>query len=112
MVFRSYIDTQMTDALKILRLMNEASDSESEDEDEPSNLSGGWPIREKLRTATGPELRIRPRYWRRAPAPFVFNISFGIRRTGSESDPGHRIPPGGGSPMSAPTSRVGGGRRD
>ena len=110
--FKAYIDTQMADALKISPLLDKVSDSESETEDGHSNLSGGDPIREKIRPLSGIELRFWPQYWRRGPVPWVFNISVGIRRTGSKSDPGHRLPPGTGRPRIAPTSRIGAGRRD
>ena len=57
MGFRSYVDTQLTDALKIPRLLVRATASDSDDDpDAPANLAMGAPLRKKLRGFPGSEL--------------------------------------------------------
>ena len=55
MGFRSYVDTELADALKISRLVIRATASDSEDDpDAPANLAMG-PLRNKLRGFPGRE---------------------------------------------------------
>ena len=61
MRFRSYIDTQLTDSLKITRLISRPSDSDSDgDPDSPTNIALSKPIGEKLRHLPGREVRRWP----------------------------------------------------
>ena len=54
MGFRPYIDTQLTGALKVSRLTDRPTNSDSEDDyDSPSNIALGSSIRAKLRPFPG-----------------------------------------------------------
>ena len=56
MGFRSYIDTQLTDALKISRIVASLSDSEIDDEERATlRLASDDGMREKLRKFPGGE---------------------------------------------------------
>ena len=58
MGFRSYIDTQLTDALKISRLISRPTDSGSDDDpDAPSRIARGDSLRKKIRPFPGRECR-------------------------------------------------------
>ena len=59
MGFRSYIGAEMTDALKISRLMTRLSGSESEDGKEgPTTEALGTSLRKKLRAFPASDLRL------------------------------------------------------
>lgn len=56
MGFRRYIDTQLTDALKIPRLISRPTDPDSDGgPDAPTNIARAGPIRKKLRPFPGRE---------------------------------------------------------
>ena len=61
MGFRSYVDTQLTDALKVSRILARATNSDSEDDaDIPTSFARGDPLRKKLKVSPGKEVRIEP----------------------------------------------------
>ena len=54
MGFRPYVDTQLTDALKVSRLIARASNSDSDDDfDSPANIAQAGSLRTKLRAFPG-----------------------------------------------------------
>ena len=66
MVFRSYIDTQMTDALEITRLIIATVNSDSEDDTEfPIRNPQFDPLRKKLRISLSGTTSTRSQYWLR-----------------------------------------------
>ena len=61
MGFRPYIDTKMTDALKISRLMTRIADSDSEEDPAaPMNVAAGTFIRKKLRVFPIGQMGMQP----------------------------------------------------
>ena len=61
MGFRSYIGTQMTDALQISRLMTRLDDSDSDAGPvAPENVAAGTSLRKKLRLSPMDQKRIHP----------------------------------------------------
>ena len=61
MGLRPYVDTQLTDALKISRLMTRITDSDSEaDIADPENIAAETSLRKKLRESPLGQKRIRP----------------------------------------------------
>ena len=79
MGFKSYIDAQVADALKITRLVSKASNSDSDDDpDSPANFPLGESMRKKLRKSPTMGMTHRTIGFRRwVPDPWVFNISDG-----------------------------------
>ena len=81
MGFRSYIDTQLTDALKVSRIVANATNSDSEgDADIPTNFARGDPLRKKLKVSPCKEVRIEPSQYIGGgfPGSVVFNILDGF----------------------------------
>ena len=57
--FRAYVDTQMTDALKIARLVASAINSDSDEEDSPATVAFGKALKKRLRVFPAGELKVR-----------------------------------------------------
>ena len=94
MGFRSYVDTQLTDALKVSRIIANVTNSDSEDDaDIPTNFAWGDPLRKKLKVFPGQEIRIEPSQNIDGgfPGPWVFNILDGFLSRIRESNPVWRL---------------------